>query len=161
MERSLSHRLSGDEKFGLMTDLILLDGGITQLAAVNEVLARLNLDIPTFGMVKDDKHRTRAIRVDGGEISITAAKSVFTLIYNIQEEVHRVAIEYHRKLRGKKSIHMTLTELDGIGEKRAKAIMKHFKTVTALKNATMQEIRSVKGMTEKSARTVFDALQKN
>ncbi len=158
VERSLSHRLSGDEKFGLMPDLILLDGGVTQLNAVNEVLKKLGVNIPTFGMVKDDKHRTRAIRADGGEISITAARSVFTLIGNIQEEVHRVAIGYHRKLRGKKSIHMTLTELDGIGEKRAKALMNYFKTVTALKNASKEEIMSAKGMTEKAAQTVFDAL---
>lgn len=160
VERSLKHRKEGDERFGEMPDLILLDGGIQQLQAVKAVLDRLELNIPTFGMVKDDKHRTRAICADGGEISITAAKSVFTLIGSIQEEVHRVAIGYHRSLRGKKSIHMTLTELEGIGEKRAKELMKHFKTVAALKSATLEEIAKVKGMTDKSAETVYNALQK-
>ena len=152
VRRSLLRRVEKhDESFGRLPDLILLDGGRGQVSAVLPVLDELGLDIPLFGMVKDDKHRTRAIAQDGGEIAISATKSVFNFITSIQDEVHKVAIEYHRKVRGKTTFASLLVQAPTIGETRAKNLMKHFKTITAIKNATAEELSKVKGMNEKSA----------
>ena len=146
--------------FGRLPDLILLDGGEQHVAAVKPIIDASGLDIPVFGMVKDDKHRTRAISADGGEIAISGVRSAFTLVSTIQEEVHRFAITYHRESRGRSVKGLSLTRIDGIGETRARELIKYFKTVTAIKNASLEELSSVKGMTSTAAQAVYDYYRK-
>ncbi|MDD4545964.1 MAG: excinuclease ABC subunit UvrC [Oscillospiraceae bacterium] len=141
--------------FGRLPDLILLDGGQGQVSAVRPVLEAGGYDIPVFGMVKDDHHRTRAIAADGGEIAISGKRSAFTLVSSIQEEVHRYAISYHRKLRSKRGIGTTLTQIEGVGEARARALLKHFGSVKAIREADVDAIAAVKGV----PRTVATAVK--
>ena len=145
------------EGFGRLPDLILLDGGIGQVNAVKPVLDKYNLDIPLFGMVKDSHHRTRAIACSGDELSLTSKRAAFTLVSTIQEEVHRYSVEYHRAKRKKSTLSSTLTSIEGIGESRCKALLKHFKTVKAVSQATEEELAAVKGMSKSAAKAVFEA----
>lgn len=145
------------EGFGRLPDLILLDGGKGQVNAVLPILEKYQLDIPLFGMVKDSHHRTRAIALSGDELSLTSKRAAFTLVSTIQEEVHRYSIEYHRSKRNKSQLSSTLTSIDGIGETRCKALLKHFKTVKAVSEASEQELASVKGMNINSAKAVYNA----
>lgn len=142
--------------FGRLPDLILLDGGQGQVGAVKPVLEAAGLKVPLFGMVKDDKHRTRAIASDGGEIAIHSNRKAFTLVSSIQEEVHRFAIGYHRQTRKKATISSTLTSIEGVGTSRAKALLKHFKTIAAIKNADLEELCAAPGMTKPAAQNVYD-----
>ena len=144
------------EGFGRLPDLILLDGGKGQVNAVLPLLEKYQLDIPLFGMVKDSHHRTRAITGSGEELSLTSKRAAFTLVSTIQEEVHRFSIEYHRNRR-KASVSTSLVAIEGIGENRAKALMKHFKTLKAISQASVDEIAAVKGMSRKTAQSVFEA----
>ena len=145
------------EGFGRLPDLILLDGGSGQVNAVKPVLDKYNLDIPLFGMVKDSHHRTRAIACSGDELSLTSMRAAFTLVSTIQEEVHRYSVEYHRNRRKKSTLSSTLTSIDGIGESRCKALLKHFKTVKAVSAATEDDLAAVKGMNKNAAKAVFEA----
>lgn len=147
------------EGFGILPDLILLDGGIGQVNAVIPVLRKHNLEIPLFGMVKDSHHRTRAISHSGGEISFTSKRAAFTLVSTIQEEVHRYSVAYHHMKNKKTGISTTLTSIEGIGEARAKALLKHFKTVKAISQASVEEIASVKGMSKSAAEEVYKAFR--
>lgn len=162
MREVISRRLAEYEKqkesgegFGRLPDLILLDGGRGHVAAVQPVLEAFGLDIPLFGMVKDDRHRTRAIAKNGGEIAISSSRSAFTLVSSIQEEVHRFAIGYHRQMRRKTSISTTLTSVQGVGPARAKALLKHFGTIAAIRKAGVEELAKAPGMTEPAAKNVF------
>lgn len=143
------------EGFGRLPDLILLDGGKGHVAAVQPVLDEMGIHVPLFGMVKDDKHRTRAIALTGGEIAISSTRRAFTLVSSIQDEVHRFAIGYHRQQRKKSSISSTLTSIEGIGETRAKALMKYFKTVAAVSEADLKELEEAPGMTKPAALRVY------
>ena len=145
------------EGFGRLPDLILLDGGKGQVSAVRPVLEESGLQIPLFGMVKDDRHRTRAIAKDGGEIAINSSRSAFTLVSSIQEEVHRFAIGYHRQARKKAAISSSLTEIAGVGPTRAKSLLRHFQTIAALRSADAEEIAKVPGMTKPVAERVYFA----
>ena len=145
------------EGFGRLPDLILLDGGKGQVGAVLPVIAKHGVNVPVFGMVKDSRHRTRAITGSGEELALTSKRSAFTLVSTIQEEVHRYSVAYHHAKNKKTSISTTLTSIDGIGESRAKALMKHFKTVKAISEASVDELKSVKGMSFTSAETVYKA----
>lgn len=145
------------EGFGRLPDLILLDGGTGQVNAVKPVLDKYNLDIPLFGMVKDSHHRTRAIACSGDELSLTSKRAAFTLVSTIQEEVHRYSVEYHRSRRKKASLSSSLTSIEGIGENRCKALLKHFKTVKAVSQASVDELAAVKGMNKNAAKAVFEA----
>ena len=156
LRRRMQRYLDGDEGFSPLPDLILLDGGKGQVNAVLPLLEKYNLDIPLFGMVKDSHHRTRAIACSGEELSLTSKRAAFTLVSTIQEEVHRFSIEYHRSRR-KASVSTSLTAIDGVGENRAKALLKHFRTVKAISQASTEEIAAVKGMSKKTAQAVFDA----
>lgn len=149
------HQGDGDY-FGQLPQLILLDGGKNQVAAISALLEKEGYDIPLFGMVKDAKHRTRAITHQGGEIAIKATRSAFNLVYAIQEEVHRFAIGYHNRRRKKKMLGSSLTAIEGIGETRAKQLMAHFGTVTAVSKAELEDLMRVKGMTEPAAKRVYD-----
>ena len=106
-------------------------------------------------MVKDDRHKTRAITSDGDEIGIKATKSAYNLVYRIQEEVHRFAIGYHRQRRKKKMLGSSLTEIEGVGQTRAKALMAHFGTVNAIRLAELEDLMQVKGMNVPSAQAVY------
>lgn len=143
-----------DSTFKILPDLILLDGGQPQVNAVLPVIRQMKLDVPVFGMVKDNKHRTRAIAYDGGEIEINSHRAAFTLVSSIQEEVHRFAITYHHKKHQKSSFSTSLTNIDGIGEKKAKALLKHFKTISAIKSSSVDDLLQVKGISEKNARDI-------
>lgn len=146
----------GEEGFGTLPDLILLDGGKGQVSAVRPVLEKMGYgNIPLFGMVKDDKHRTRAITSDGGEISITSKRSTFTLVSTIQDEVHRFAIGYMRASNKKKSFTSSLTSIDGIGETRAKALLKFFKTIKRISEADVEELMNAPTMTRPAAEAVY------
>lgn len=144
-----------EEGFAKLPDLILLDGARMQVNAVKAVLVRIGIDVPVYGMVKDSSHRTRAITDEGGEISISSKRSAFTLVSVIQEEVHRFAIEYHRKRRNA-GISTTLTQIEGVGQKRAAALLKHFKSVSAIKEASFEQLAEVKGVDKRSAKAVFE-----
>lgn len=143
-----------DSTFKILPDLILLDGGQMQVNAVLPVIKQMNINVPVFGMVKDNKHRTRAIAYNGGEIEINSHRLAFTLVSNIQEEVHRFAITYHHKKHQKSSFSSSLINIEGIGEKKAKLLMKEFKTITAIKNAGVDELSAVKGISKKDAENI-------
>ena len=156
-EERRSHQL--EQEFGSFTkfpDLIMMDGGIGQVNIALSVLEKLNLQIPVCGMVKDDKHRTRGLYFRNQEIPIKRDSEGFKLITRIQDEAHRFAIEYHRSLRSKGQVHSVLDDIPGIGPTRRKALMKHFKGLEAIKEATIEEISQVESMNEKAAAQVFD-----
>ena len=143
-----------DSTFKILPDLILLDGGQPQVNAVLPVIRQMKLDVPVFGMVKDNKHRTRAIAYDGGEIEINSHRAAFTLVSSIQEEVHRFAITYHHKKHQKSSFSTSLTNINGIGDKKAKALLKYFKTISAIKSSSVDDLLQVKGISEKNAQDI-------
>ena len=143
-----------DSTFKILPDLILLDGGQPQVNAVLPVIRQMKLDVPVFGMVKDNKHRTRAIAYDGGEIEINSHRAAFTLVSSIQEDVHRFAITYHHKKHQKSSFSTSLTNINGIGDKKAKALLKHFKTISAIKSSSVDDLLQVKGISEKNAQDI-------
>ncbi len=147
------HKETG-EGFGRLPDLILLDGGKGHVSTIAPLIERYG--IPVFGMVKDDKHKTRAITGNGGEVEIQSTRRAFTLISNIQEEVHRYAISYHRSLRKKSNLSSSLLEIDGVGKERAKALLAHFKTIKNIKNASVEELLNVSKMTEKVAKNIVN-----
>ena len=147
--------------FGQLPDLILLDGGKGQVSAVKPVLEKFGLDIPLFGMVKDGSHKTRAVTGDGGEISITSKRQAFTLISSIQDEVHRFAISYHRQARKKKAFSGSLTEIEGIGKERAKALLLYFRTIKRISTAEIEELMQVKGMNRPAAEAVYNYYHKD
>lgn len=160
LERRFKHYYEDDEgsTFKILPDLILLDGGKGQVNAVAPVLKKMNIDVPLYGMVKDSKHRTRAIATGGGEIQINSVRSAFSLVTEIQDEVHRFAISYHHLKHRKSSVSTTLTNLDGIGEARAKALLKHFGSLRKIKEADVSEIAKVKGFSLASAQKLKQSL---
>lgn len=147
-----------DEGFAQLPDLILLDGGNGHVNTIAPVLKKLGIDVPLYGLVKDDKHRTRAIATGNGEISIVRSRSAFNLITAIQDEVHRVAITYQRSKRKKSAFSLELTSVRGVGDKKAAKLITAFKTKDALKQATLEEIRSVAGINEETARELKDII---
>ncbi|MCL2495360.1 MAG: excinuclease ABC subunit UvrC [Oscillospiraceae bacterium] len=153
LKRYLDEKDSG-EGFGRLPDLILLDGGLGQVNAVRPVLASFGLYVPLFGMVKDGKHKTRAIASGGGEIAINANKAAFALVTNIQDEVHRFAVAYHHKKREKSALDSELTKIPGIGPARAKALLMHFKTMKAIREADLEALAAAPGMNAKAAGAV-------
>ncbi|WP_293973056.1 excinuclease ABC subunit UvrC [uncultured Ruminococcus sp.] len=144
-----------DEGFGKLPDLILLDGGKGQVAAVKQVLERMNISVPLFGMVKDDKHRTRAVTGDGGEIAISSKRALFTFLSKMQDEVHRFAIGYHHARRSKNTFKSSLTNIDGVGEVRAKSLLKYFRTIDNISKADLTELENAPKMTKDSALAVY------
>lgn len=158
LTRRFKHYYEDDETstFKQLPDLILLDGGQPQVNAVLPVIRQMKINVPVFGMVKDTKHRTRAIAYDGGEIEINSHRASFTLVSTIQEEVHRFAITYHHKKHQKSSFSTSLTNIDGIGEKKAKALLKHFKTISAIKNASAEELQQIQSITKKNAQDIVE-----
>ncbi|MBO7403008.1 MAG: excinuclease ABC subunit UvrC [Lachnospiraceae bacterium] len=143
-----------DGGFAVFPDLILMDGGRGQVSSAEEVLGELGLSIPVCGMVKDDNHRTRGVYFRGKEIPINTKSEGFKLITRIQDETHRFAIEFHRSLRSKEQTRSILDDIPGIGEKRRLALIKAFKSLEELKNASAEEIAAVPSMDMKAALAV-------
>ncbi len=158
LERRLIHYQNGDEGFDRRPDLLLIDGGRGQVSAVARVLEELGLSIPVFGMVKDDRHRTRAIAAEGGEIAIAAHRSVFALVTKIQDETHRFAVGYARKRHTRSSFELSLCAVPGIGEKRARALYRKFGGKKAILAANEEELAAVKGVGKAAAHTLYTAL---
>lgn len=151
-EKNLSTEFGSFTKF---PDLIMMDGGVGQVHIAMQVLSELDIDIPVCGMVKDDNHRTRGLFFDEHEIPIDINSEGFRLMTRIQDEVHRFAIEYHRSLRSKEQVKSILDDIPGIGEKRRKALMKHFASIEAIKNAAIDELAQAESMNEKAAASVY------
>ena len=145
-----------DSTFGILPDLILLDGGQQQVNAVRPIIEAFGLDVPVFGMVKDNKHRTRAISSGGEEIALNEGRRAFTLVSSIQEEVHRFAITYHKSKHAKSTVHSKLTEIDGIGEKKAAALLRHFQSLPRINVAGKVELTAVSGISQKDAERIID-----
>lgn len=144
IERRFTHFLSGDAGFENKPDLLLIDGGINHASTIKNLLDAMGVDVRIFGMVKDDRHRTRAlVTPDGKEIAIDAQQSVFALIGNIQEETHRFAITYHRKLRSKRLRYSELDQIPGIGPKRKQDLLKSFKSLTGIRQATLSDLEQI------------------
>ena len=147
-----------DGSFGSFTrfpDLILMDGGRGQVNIALSVLSELKLNIPVCGMVKDDNHRTRGLYYNNVEIPIDRHSEGFKLVTRIQDEAHRFAIEYHRSLRSKAQVHSVLDDIEGIGPARRKALMRRFKSLEAVRDATLEELESTEGMNKRAAESVY------
>ena len=149
-----------DAKFLPYPNLILMDGGKTHVAAAMEILEQMDLEIPVFGMFKDDRHKTKGLVGMDGEVELSPTGSVFHLLTRIQDEVHRVAISYHRSLHEKKGMQSELDEISGIGAVRKKALLDAFCTVSAIKKASVAELSDVPGMNRTAAETVWSYFHK-
>ena len=159
IERRIQRYLDGEESFSPLPDLILLDGGKGHVAAVKQVLDRMGVELNLYGLVKDDKHRTRAIAKEGGEIQVNANKSVFALLTRIQDEVHRFSINFQRKQHKKKQYEMELTRIKGIGEAKAMALLKEFKTKKAMKEATAEQLAQAAKLNKEVAEELYLFIQ--
>ena len=158
LTRRFNHYYNDEEgsTFKILPDLILLDGGQPQVNAVLPVIEKMGLNVPVFGMVKDSKHRTRAIAFGGGEIEINSHRSALTLVSDIQEEVHRFAITYHHKKHKKTAFSSSLLSIEGIGEAKAKALLKHFKTIAKIKESSIEELKQCESISAKNAENIYN-----
>ena len=157
--RRFCRYLDGDKGFEEKPDALLIDGGVVHAQTVKEALALMGIELPIFGMVKDNRHRTRAlVTPEGAEIGIQTVPAVFAFIGRIQEETHRFAITYHRQLRSRRVKGSQLDEIPGVGEKRRLALLKHFKSVTAIKAASVEELREA--VPASTAQAVYEYFHK-
>lgn len=153
--RRFKRAKAGDPAFIKIPDAIFMDGGQGQVTAARKVLIALGIDIPVVGMAKDDSHRTRAIVFeDGREILLRERNLLFKYAGTIQEEVHRFAIDYHRSLRSKNAIHSVLDNISGVGPTRRNALLNHFQTIETIKQASVEELMKVPGITESVAENI-------
>ena len=159
IRRRFGRYLDGDESFSELPDLILLDGGEGHVNAVREVLDEMGINVSLFGLVKDDKHRTRAISDGGGEIQINANKSLFKLLTEIQDEVHRYSIDYQRKKHKQTQYELELTKIKGIGEKKALALLKKYKTKQGIREATVEELMETAKINRETAENLHLYIQ--
>lgn len=143
-------------KHGDFPDLILLDGGRGHVSTIRRLFFEENVDIPVFGMYKDENHKTVGLCSDEKNFPLDKHSLLYRFIYEIQEEVHRYAINYHKTLRNKRSTYSVLDNIKDVGEKRKMALLNHFKSVESIKKATLEDIEQVKGMNKKSAKSVYD-----
>ena len=134
----------------------MMDGGRGQVNIALQVLEKLGLSIPVCGMVKDDNHRTRGLYFENVEIPIDTSSEGFKLITRIQDEAHRFAIEFHRSLRSKEQVHSVLDDIPGIGPARRKDLMRQFRSLDKIKEASVGELAALPSMNEKSAKQVFE-----
>ena len=161
MEEVLTRRFTHEGKdefdsFAILPDLILMDGGRGQVNIALKVLGNLGIDIPVCGMVKDDHHRTRGLYYNNVEIPIDTSSEGFRLITRIQDEAHRFAIEFHRSLRSKEQVHSLLDDIPGIGETRRKALMRKFKSIENIRDASLEELTQTESMNAGSAQKVYE-----
>ena len=156
--RRLKHSIeSPNGGFGSLPDLILADGGITQIRAIKNAMDAVGVSIPVFGMVKDDKHSTRAL-IDENRNEFKISENLFLFITNLQDEVHKTAIEYHRKVRDKEMTKSKLDYIDGIGEKKRTELLKKFGSVKKIKEASVEELQEVKGINKALAEKIKNEL---
>lgn len=156
LTRRFTHESKGEyDSFSILPDLILMDGGRGQVNIARKVLGELGIDIPVCGMVKDDNHRTRGVYFNNVEIPIDTSGEGFHLVTRIQDEAHRFAIEYHRSLRSKEQVHSVLDDIPGIGETRRKALMRRFRSVENIKDASVEELSQTESMNVQSAEAVY------
>lgn len=157
-QRGLQEQQDSEEKggFSAFPDLILMDGGKGQVHIAENVLENLGISIPVCGMVKDDNHRTRGLYYHDHEIPISHSSEGFKLITRIQDEVHRFAIEYHRLLRSKGQIHSVLDDIEGIGPARRKSLMKYFKSIESIREASVEELKKAPSMNQQVAEKVYE-----
>lgn len=165
MEEVITRRLrhsveEKDEAFGNLPDVIFADGGITQMRAVRRAIDSYGLDIKIFGLVKNDKHRTRALINEQRE-ETPLSEDIMNFVTNFQDEVHKVAIEYHRKLREKEMSKSELDNIPGIGEKKKQELLKAFGSVAKIKQANLEELTNIKGINENLAKTIQEVLKKS
>ncbi|MCD8037450.1 MAG: excinuclease ABC subunit UvrC [Clostridiales bacterium] len=156
--RRLSHYIKEKDEagsFARLPDMIFVDGGKTQITAALNAMDEVGIHIPVCGMVKDDRHRTRGLLYNDEEIELKTNSEGFKLVTRIQDEVHRFAIEYHKKLRSDKQVHSVLDDIEGIGPKRRKALMRQFGDIKSIKNAEVEDLLEAEGMTIKSAESVY------
>ena len=159
VERRFRRWLDGDEKFGGLPDLLLIDGGAGQVKAAEEAMAELNIHVPAFGMVKDDRHRTRALVAgDGREIGIQQNQALFSMIGRIQEETHRFAIEFHRQQQAGRVKRSALDGIEGVGPARKADLLKHFKSIRAIRQASEEELAAV--VPKNAAKAVYEHFRK-
>ena len=157
LTRRFTHENQGEyDSFARLPDLILMDGGRGQVNVAERVLSKLDLSIPVAGMVKDDNHRTRGLYFRNVEIPVDPSSEGFHLITRIQDEAHRFAIEYHRSLRSREQVHSVLDDIPGIGETRRKALMRRFRSIEKIRDASVEELKGTESMNEASARQVFE-----
>lgn len=147
--------------FQIFPDLIMMDGGRGQVNIALEVLEKLHLHIPVCGMVKDDNHRTRGLYFNNTELPIDRNSECFRLITRIQDEAHRFAITFHRQLRSKGQVHSVLDDIPGVGPARRKDLMRCFENIDAIRNATVEELKELPSMNEKSAQEVYKFFHQN
>ena len=145
---------------GDFADLILLDGGKGQVSAVQKVFDKYGIDIPLWGMYKDDKHRTKGLICATKEIELDKTSNLYRFVASIQEEVHNYAITYHRSLRNKSLTKSSLDEIPGVGEKRKKALLSHFKNIEDIKKASVEELSMVEGLNKSVAENIYDYFRK-
>ena len=156
LTRRFTHESKGEyDSFSILPDLILMDGGRGQVNIARKVLGELGIDIPVCGMVKDDNHRTRGVYFNNVEIPIDTSGEGFHLVTRIQDEAHRFAIEYHRSLRSKEHVHSVLDDIPGIGETRRKALMRRFRSVENIRDASVEELSQTESMNVQSAEAVY------
>ena len=158
--RRFQRLLQNDEKFSKKPDLIFVDGGKGQISSAKEILKEMNIDIPVYGIVKDDKHRTRDIISSDKEYNVPLGSKCIKLAVNIQDEMHRVAITYHKTLRDNKNLRSSLLNIPGVGKVVCKILLKEFKTVERIKNATFDELNNVKGINKVTAQNIYDYFKK-
>lgn len=152
--RRLKHSIENPKGgFGVLPDAIFADGGITQIRATKKAIEKYNLNIPVFGMVKNDKHQTRAL-MDENRNELEISENLMNLITKFQDTVHDTAITYHRKLRDKSITKSKLDDINGIGDIKKKELLKYFGSVDKIKEATIQELMQVKGITENLAKEI-------
>ena len=158
VSRRLKHSIDNSKSgFGKLPDVIFADGGITQIHAIEEAIKEYNLKIPVYGMVKNDKHRTRAL-IDGNRNEFEISENLMNLITRFQDTVHDTAIEYHRKLRDKEMTKSKLDEIEGIGEVKKQELLKRFGSIEKIKDADIEEISSIKGINAKLAKKLKEEL---
>ena len=157
LRRRFTHESKkANDSFNKLPDLIMMDGGKGQVSVAKEVFEELGLKIDVCGMVKDDNHNTRGLYYEGKEMPISRFSEAFKLITRIQDETHRFAIEYHRAIHGKNQLKSVLDDIEGVGPTRRRALMKYFKTIEAIKEATAEEITKAPSMNEKVAKSIYD-----
>ena len=154
MKEVLSRRFT-DEKMNVLPDVLMMDGGKGQVNVAEMVLDSLGIDIPVCGMVKDDRHRTRGLYYKNKELNFKPGSEAINMITALQDETHRFAITYHKLLRSKEQVHSILDDIEGIGPKRRKALLLHFKTIDAIKAASLEELMSLPEMNRASAEKVY------
>ena len=160
LERYEQHKQEG-VGFGRLPDLILLDGGRGHVAAVKPLVRQMGFDIPIFGMAKDDRHRTRTIATEDGELSVSSFRAAFDLLTSIQDEVHRFSIGYSRSKHASRAMESVLRSVEGIGEKRAKNLFLRFRTLKAMEAATVEQLEETPGMTHLTALNLYRYLHEN